>query len=128
MALEPAAAAGGEDKRLAAADALEKAEELADALELQNQLRQQVEMERSERQAMSQELSETREQLDGYEKELSQLRARNAELDLQENERHTIMQAKADLEEELLRIKQEQASAVAVRSKAEQDLEFEQEV
>ena len=56
------------------------------------------------------------------------LRARNAELDLQENERGTIMKAKAALEDELLALKQAQAQSQATRSKAEQDLEFEQEV
>jgi len=38
------------------------------------------------------------------------------------------MEAKASLEEELINLKSQQAEAVATRSKAEQDLEFEQEV
>merc|ERR1712166_475252 len=119
---------GQSDKKQLASDALGSAEELADAPEAQDGLRGGLRMEQEERLALEQELTQARSDLEQLQGEMQEIKSRNADLDLKENERSTVLEAKRALEEELLELKAEHAEAQRVKAKAEQDLSFEQEV
>jgi len=105
-----------------------RGEELEDALRVQEELRVQVQKDLEDRLALEQELREARLELDANSVLIDELREMNEQLNLQENERRTIMEAKAHLEEEVTTLKGQYAEAGVVADKAEKDLEFEQEV
>merc|ERR1711907_859683 len=117
----------GEKKQMAA-DALGEAEKYADALDQQGQLREELRMEQEENQALHEELEKAQAKYDELAGELAKVKERNSDLDIRENERSTVLEAKGKLEEDLSILKAEHAEAERVKAKAEQDLTFEQEV
>merc|ERR1711959_522383 len=102
--------------------ALGEAEQLADALDAQNGLREELRMEQEERLALEDELNAARASYDQLAQELDEIKHRNADLDIRENERNTVLEAKGQLGDDMAKLKAEYSEAERVRQKAEQDL------
>eukprot|EP00658_Telonema_sp_P-2_P029240 TRINITY_DN2226_c0_g1_i2.p1 TRINITY_DN2226_c0_g1~~TRINITY_DN2226_c0_g1_i2.p1 ORF type:complete len:555 (+),score=191.75 TRINITY_DN2226_c0_g1_i2:2-1666(+) len=117
-----------DDPKRKASNALDDAERMANDLEEQARLREELRQEQEERLAIEQELDEVRNRYEGLADQIQQLKSRNADVDLKDNERSTVLEAKLKLENELLELKAVRGEAEAKRKKAEQDLTFEQEV
>merc|ERR1712086_1250211 len=96
--------------------------------EEQDGLQAELRMEQEERLALERELTEVRAAVSDTQQELEEIRNRSSSLANNENERNTVLDAKRQLEEELLELKSECHLAVRSKDKAEKDLTFEQEV
>eukprot|EP00656_Telonema_subtile_P040026 TRINITY_DN450_c0_g1_i1.p1 TRINITY_DN450_c0_g1~~TRINITY_DN450_c0_g1_i1.p1 ORF type:complete len:515 (+),score=200.93 TRINITY_DN450_c0_g1_i1:137-1681(+) len=91
-------------------------------------LREELRMEQEDRLALEQELKQARVKIEALKEELSDIKNRGNDMDLKENERNTVLEAKGKLEDDLLKLKAGHGEEQQKRQKAEQDLTFEQEV